>query len=82
MYARSCLVKLCIRVLSPRIEPPVIADEGSMARTATLLSGSVFKMCIPKDSMNVDFPDPGDPDIAILMVGAFIFMAGTFIFDE
>ena len=49
-----------IRVLSPRIEPPVRADDGSTARTATRKPCPVS--IVPKASMNVDLPTPGVPD--------------------
>jgi len=48
-----------IRVLSPRIEPPVRAEEGSTASTATLWPRSIRN--IPSTSMVVDLPTPGEP---------------------
>ena len=48
-----------MRVLSPRIEPPEIELEGSTASTATRWPWPI--RCRPRASMNVDFPDPGEP---------------------
>ena len=48
-----------IRVLSPRIEPPVRAEDGSTASTATLWPVSIRYM--PSASMVVDLPTPGEP---------------------
>ena len=48
-----------IRVLSPRIEPPVRADDGSTARTATRRPDAVS--IEPKLSIKVDLPTPGVP---------------------
>eukprot|EP01139_Manchomonas_bermudensis_P006552 Amastigsp_a177488_33.p2 type:complete len:230 gc:universal Amastigsp_a177488_33:381-1070(+) len=50
-----------IRVRSPRIDPPVRADDGSTARTARRSSRSASQL--PKPSMNVDLPTPGAPEI-------------------
>ncbi len=50
-----------MRVLSPRIEPPEILDDGSMASTATLCPASIRYW--PKDSMKVDLPTPGGPEM-------------------
>src|SRR6185312_7982230 len=47
------------RVLSPRIEPPVRAEVGSTASTATLWLSSIRYM--PSASMVVDLPTPGEP---------------------
>lgn len=52
-----------IRVLSPRMEPPVLLDEGSTASTATRWPRPVSR--VPKASMKVDFPTPGTPLIPI-----------------
>src|SRR3954452_21648839 len=49
----------CMRVLSPRIEPPERAEEGSTARTATFDPAPV--RVTPSWSMNVDLPTPGTP---------------------
>ena len=54
-----------IRVLSPRIEPPERALDGSTARTATRRPCAVSM--VPKLSMKVDFPTPGVPDMPIRM---------------
>ena len=35
MYASGCTARRAIRVLSPRIDPPVRVDDGSTASTAT-----------------------------------------------
>ena len=59
MKAFLSLANSSIRVLSPRMEPPVIFEEGSTASTATLISFAVN--ILPKVSMKVDFPTPGIP---------------------
>ena len=48
-----------MRVLSPRIEPPVRVELGSTARTATRLPEAVS--CEPRVSIVVDLPTPGTP---------------------
>ena len=48
-----------MRVLSPRIEPPVRDDDGSTASTATLWPAAT--RFPPSVSMVVDFPTPGTP---------------------
>jgi hypothetical protein len=48
-----------MRVLSPRIEPPVSGDDGSTASTATRKPSP--SKCMPKVSMKVDLPTPGTP---------------------
>ena len=48
-----------MRVLSPRIEPPVRVDDGSTASTATLWPLPVSML--PSASMVVDLPTPGAP---------------------
>jgi hypothetical protein len=50
-----------MRVLSPRIEPPLRFEEGSTASTATLWPWSI--RCRPKASMKVDLPTPGTPEM-------------------
>ena len=50
---------LSMRVLSPRIEPPLRSDEGSMASTASLCRSEVTML--PMASMKVDLPAPGTP---------------------
>ena len=50
-----------IRVLSPRIDPPVTDDEGSTASTATRRPLSIRYS--PSASMNVDLPTPGTPEM-------------------
>ena len=57
MNALSEAESRAIRVLSPRIEPPVRAEEGSTASTATLWPRSIRN--IPSPSMVVDLPDSG-----------------------
>ena len=48
-----------MRVLSPRIDPPVRVLDGSTASTATRCPAST--RCMPSASMNVDLPAPGAP---------------------
>ena len=55
----SDVASCAIRVLSPRIEPPVRVDDGSTASTATLWPWAVRK--VPSVSMVVDLPTPGAP---------------------
>ncbi len=50
-----------MRVLSARIEPPVRAEDGSTASTATLWPSPV--RWLPSASMVVDLPTPGAPVI-------------------
>ena len=50
---------LSMRVLSPRIEPPLRSELGSMASTASLCLSEVT--ILPTASMKVDFPAPGTP---------------------
>ena len=57
---------LIILVLSPKIDPPVVLEDGSTARTETFKPK--FINFIPKDSIKVDFPTPGTPVIPILIV--------------
>ena len=59
MKACSSTASRAIRVLSPRIDPPDRADDGSTASTATFEPAPVS--VIPSWSMNVDFPTPGTP---------------------
>ena len=53
-------LSLSIRVLSPRIEPPERAEDGSTASTATRRPSTVSIM--PKLSIKVDLPTPGVPE--------------------
>ena len=53
------LQMLSMRVLSPRIEPPLRSDEGSMASTASLWRSPATML--PMASMKVDLPAPGTP---------------------
>ncbi len=48
-----------MRVLSPRIEPPLRVEDGSTASTATLWPCAVSD--VPSASMVVDLPTPGAP---------------------
>ena len=48
-----------MRVLSPRIEPPVRVEDGSMASTATRWPRPVSM--VPRASSVVDLPTPGGP---------------------
>ena len=57
--ALSSRASLAMRVLSPRIEPRVFVDDGSMASTASLWPSPMSVM--PRASMNVDLPTPGTP---------------------
>lgn len=50
---------LSMRVLSPRIEPPLRSELGSMASTASLCLSEVT--ILPTASMKVDFRLPGRP---------------------
>ena len=50
---------LSMRVLSPRIEPPLRSELGSMASTASLCRREVT--IPPTASMKVDLPAPGTP---------------------
>jgi hypothetical protein len=50
-----------MRVLSPRMEPPVSDDDGSMASTATLWPLPISAS--PSASMKVDLPTPGTPEM-------------------
>ena len=52
-----------MRVLSPKILPPLEALEGSMVRMATFIP--LFTKTLPKASINVLFPTPGTPVIPI-----------------
>ena len=57
---------LSILVLSPRIEPPDLSDDGSIANTASFF----FSSCViksPNFSIKLDFPAPGAPHIPILI---------------
>ena len=57
-----------MRVLSPRIEPPLRTDEGSTASTATLWPRAV--RLEPSASISVDLPAPGTPLRPIRIVEA------------
>ncbi len=47
--------------MSPRIDPPVRGEDGSIATTATRMEGNVFTRYRPSVSMRVLFPAPGGP---------------------
>ena len=59
MKAAGSAASRAMRVLSPRIEPPVRAELGSTASTATRCPRSVSQ--VPSASMVVDLPTPGAP---------------------
>ncbi len=63
MNASGATARRCIRVLSPRIEPPETWLVGSIASTATRLPAAIRR--VPSSSMNVDLPTPGTPVIPI-----------------
>src|SRR4051794_18474050 len=63
MKAAGSPASRAIRVLSPRIEPPDRADDGSTASTATFEPAAVRST--PSWSMKVDLPTPGTPLIPI-----------------
>ena len=65
MKAFSSRARSAMRVLSPRIEPPVSAEEGSMESTATRRSRAT--RCLPSASMKVDLPTPGAPEMPMRM---------------
>src|SRR5690606_17066866 len=57
--AFGSVARRVIRVLSPRMLPPVRTEEGSTASTATLCPRPVSML--PSASTNVDLPTPGTP---------------------
>src|SRR5262249_57963320 len=57
--ALASLARRGMRVLSAKIEPPLRADDGSTARTATWWPWAVRN--VPSTSMVVDLPTPGAP---------------------
>jgi hypothetical protein len=59
MKTPSSVARVIIRILSPRIAPPVNGLEGSIARTATRRPSS--RQCPIRRSARVDFPAPGGP---------------------
>ncbi|PWC75614.1 hypothetical protein TSH64_12310 [Azospirillum sp. TSH64] len=61
MKAAGSRDRSTIRVLSPKIEPPVRCDDGSTASTATLCPSPMT--CSPNASMKVDLPTPGTPEM-------------------
>mmetsp|Transcript_15166 Transcript_15166/g.35153 ORF Transcript_15166/g.35153 Transcript_15166/m.35153 type:complete len:138 (+) Transcript_15166:2005-2418(+) len=50
-----------MRVLSPRIDPPDIFEDGSIQTTPNFNSGSLASKVKPKASIMDDFPTPGGP---------------------
>src|SRR5574343_272716 len=63
MKASSRWARVSIRVLSPRMEPPVTVDDGSMANTASRFPCPISQT--PSASMKVDLPAPGTPEMPI-----------------
>src|SRR5574343_951057 len=63
MKASSRWASVSIRVLSPRMEPPVTVDDGSMANTASRLPCPISQT--PSASIKVDLPAPGTPEMPI-----------------
>ena len=59
MKALGSRARRAIRVLSPKMEPPVRVEDGSTASTATLCPAAV--RLAPRASMVVDLPTPGTP---------------------
>ena len=67
--AKGCCESFSIRVLSPRIDPPVDLEDGSIAYrpsfsqmlTSTASFSPKPQICMPSLSMSEDFPAPGDP---------------------
>ncbi|BDH57436.1 hypothetical protein MTP03_23750 [Tsukamurella sp. PLM1] len=61
MYARGFTARVPMRVLSPRMDPPLRVDDGSTASTATLCPNEI--RWLPRASMVVDFHPghAGDP---------------------
>src|SRR3984957_8545212 len=57
--AAGSVASLVMRVLSPRMLPPVRVDDGSTASTATRCPWSISRP--PRASMKVDLPTPGTP---------------------
>ena len=63
MKTSGLWTRVSIRVLSPRIEPLLRSELGSMASTESLCPSRVTML--PIASMNVDFPAPGTPVMPI-----------------
>ena len=63
IYAFCSRLNNSMRVLSPRILPPLNGELGSTANTATFLPWLI--RCKPNASINVDLPTPGIPVIPI-----------------
>ena len=59
MKAAGCVDNSGIRVLSPRMEPPLMTELGSTVSTATRWPAAMA--CSPNTSMKVDLPTPGTP---------------------
>ena len=62
--AAGKLLRVDMRVLSPRMAPPDDLEEGSIANTATLWPWLTISQ--PRASMRLDLPAPGGPEIPIL----------------
>ncbi len=63
--ARGDRLSCSMRVLSPRIDPPLRVLDGSTANTATRCSCATRKP--PSASMKVDLPAPGAPEMPTRM---------------
>ena len=61
--AAGKLLRVGMRVLSPRMAPPDDLEEGSIANTATLWPSLTISQ--PKASMRLDLPAPGGPEMPI-----------------
>ena len=61
MKAAGARASSNMRVLSPRIEPPLRFEDGSTASTATWCPWPMRWR--PKASMKVDLPTPGTPEM-------------------
>ena len=59
--ARGCRASSVMRVLSPRIEPPLSEELGSTASTARRRPRA--SAASPSASMRLDLPTPGAPDM-------------------
>jgi hypothetical protein len=59
MKAWGSTARSAMRVLSPRMLPPVRDEDGSTASTATRFPA--FVRSVPRALMKVDFPTPGTP---------------------
>ena len=62
----SSRLRYSILVLSPNIDPPLMEELGSTAKTANLFPSCTINC--PIDSIKVDLPTPGGPEIPILIL--------------